>query len=90
MKKHLRAHFFGNVQGVGFRYTAAILAQELKLKGTAKNLEDGTVLVEVEGQENLIQEFLERIKKNFSANILNIKLDFSKNNNQYQNFKIVD
>ena len=35
--------FEGEVQFVGFRYTARLLAQKLRLTGWVKNLDDGRV-----------------------------------------------
>ena len=50
--------FHGRVQGVGFRYTAKYLAQSLELTGWVKNLYDGSVEMEVEGQEELIDQLI--------------------------------
>ena len=50
--------FYGRVQGVGFRYTAKYLAQSLELTGWVKNEWDGTVLMEVQGREALINKLL--------------------------------
>ena len=41
--------FFGEVQGVGFRYTAVQLSRDLRLGGTVRNLPDGRVEMVVEG-----------------------------------------
>ncbi|MBU3877113.1 acylphosphatase [Faecalicatena sp. AGMB00832] len=53
-----RIVFYGRVQGVGFRYTAKYLAQSLELTGWVKNEWDGTVLMEVQGREALINKLL--------------------------------
>ena len=53
-----RIVFHGNVQGVGFRYTAKYLARSLQLTGWVKNEWDGTVLMEVQGREMLIDKML--------------------------------
>ncbi|WP_122643698.1 acylphosphatase [Luxibacter massiliensis] len=53
-----RIIFHGRVQGVGFRYTAKYLAQSLNLTGWVKNEWDGTVSMEVQGREKLIQKLL--------------------------------
>lgn len=50
--------FSGLVQGVGFRYEAKITADELGLIGWAKNESDGTVIIEAEGAEVCIDEFI--------------------------------
>ena len=53
-----RFHFFGVVQGVGFRYEAQRIASRLELVGWVKNLGDGSVVVEIEGAANYIEAFL--------------------------------
>ncbi len=51
--KQIRRHiyFSGRVQGVGFRFTACLLARRLGLTGWVKNLWDGRVEMEVQGRE---------------------------------------
>ena len=43
---------------VGFRYTAKYMAQSLGLVGWVKNEWDGTVTMEVQGRETLINKLL--------------------------------
>lgn len=50
--------FSGLVQAVGFRYEAKVTADQLGLVGWAKNEDDGTVVVEAEGAEVCIDEFI--------------------------------
>lgn len=56
VRKHIV--FYGRVQGVGFRYTAKYLAQSLELTGWVRNDWDGTVTMEVQGRETLINKLL--------------------------------
>ena len=56
VRKHIV--FYGRVQGVGFRYTAKYLARSLELTGWVKNDWDGTVTMEVQGREQLINKLL--------------------------------
>ena len=60
MRKQIRRHiyFSGRVQEVGFRFTACLLARRLGLTGWVKNLYDGSVEMEVEGEEPLIDELI--------------------------------
>lgn len=53
-----RYRFSGIVQGVGFRYEARMLASQLGLVGWARNENDGTVVIEIEGGADCIDEFL--------------------------------
>ncbi|MCX7695368.1 MAG: acylphosphatase [Caloramator sp.] len=61
--KRYRFKFYGRVQGVGFRYFVYTKAYTLGLNGFVKNLDDGTVEAEVEGEEEKILRFLELILK---------------------------
>lgn len=56
VRKHI--FFYGRVQGVGFRYYAVQKANQLGLIGWVKNLYDGSVEMEVEGQEELIDQLI--------------------------------
>ena len=61
VRKHI--YFSGRVQGVGFRYRSYYIAQSLGLTGWVKNLWDGRVEMEVQGQPLDIQELLKRIQE---------------------------
>lgn len=55
--------FKGQVQGVGFRYTCQRIATELDLTGSAKNLDNGNVEVEIQGDEDKIMTFIGKMLK---------------------------
>lgn len=56
----LRKHMIisGRVQGVGFRYTACVLARRLGVTGWVRNCPDGTVEMEAQGAEAEIERLL--------------------------------
>ncbi len=54
----MEIRFHGRVQGVGFRYRAKYMAQSLGLTGWVKNEWDGSVSMEVQGREQLIDKLL--------------------------------
>ena len=56
-----RVIFEGRVQGVGFRYTVKQLAMGFDVVGTVKNLADGTVELELMGEDGEVEEFLKEI-----------------------------
>jgi acylphosphatase len=58
MTLRVRLRIKGRVQGVGFRLAAAELARSHGLTGIIFNDTDGSVLVEVEGSEPAISEFV--------------------------------
>ncbi|MGN0155148.1 MAG: acylphosphatase [Lachnospiraceae bacterium] len=61
----VRKHYYvsGRVQGVGFRYRAYYTANSLGLTGYAINLDDGRVELEVQGDANLVRDFLGRVEE---------------------------
>ena len=70
----------GTVQGVGFRALVKQLGRNLGLKGTIRNLSDGSVEVYCEGTERLIGNFRKKLEyrgdpdKPFSLNVESITL----------------
>ena len=57
IRKHM--YISGDVQGVGFRYRANYAAKGLGLTGFVRNLYDGRVEIEVQGERDLIPRFRE-------------------------------
>ena len=57
--KAIRLTIFGKVQGVGYRFYTQRKAQELNLTGWVKNQRDGTVYVEVEGEKQAVDTFID-------------------------------
>ena len=62
MKKRLHVYYSGTVQGVGFRFTAERIASQLGLTVWVKNLPDGRVEAVCEGEEDMLNEFLDKVK----------------------------
>lgn len=62
-EKRMQIFFSGNVQGVGFRFTAERLARRFPVTGFVRNLEDGRVEVTAEGDEASLVEFLAAIRE---------------------------
>jgi len=63
MGKQLHLVVSGQVQGVGFRYSAKQLADRLSLTGWVRNNPDGTVELVAQGQEATLQQFLQDLKQ---------------------------
>ena len=58
MDKRAEVIYCGNVQGVGFRYTARTLALDFAITGFVKNLTDGSVQLVAEGGAAEVERFL--------------------------------
>ena len=79
----------GRVQGVFFRANVRNKANEMGLKGYAKNLENGDVEVVVQGDEGKINELIEFIKKGPGvAEVKGIEIKHKEPEN-FKNFDII-
>ncbi len=72
----VRAHviFSGFVQGVGFRFTTKMLARSYALTGWVRNLADGTVEIEAQGEKEEVRRFVDRIRSEMKRNIVEVKV----------------
>lgn len=61
-RERVRVMYSGNVQGVGFRYTAKNVAQGFEVTGEVRNLADGRVELVAEGHRTELQEFMQAIR----------------------------
>lgn len=61
----IRKHFYfsGRVQGVGFRYQATRLARSLRLTGYVRNLWDGRVELEAQGEACAVWDLVTALQK---------------------------
>ncbi|WEV47695.1 acylphosphatase [Bifidobacterium sp. ESL0690] len=57
----VRAVVTGMVQGVGYRYFAVNEARRCGVAGWVRNRLDGSVEVEVQGEQSLVASFVERL-----------------------------
>lgn len=60
--KKIRMNVQGRVQGVGFRYTTKILADQLGIRGKVLNEDDGSVTIEAIGDGVKLHAFIEKVK----------------------------
>jgi len=88
MEKRVHVFYSGRVQGVGFRYTVQSIAEDLKVKGWVRNLHDGRVELVAQQEEEVLKEFLERIKKYFSSYIKDIQIDWEEPTDEFEDFEI--
>ncbi len=87
----VRAHILisGLVQGVCFRWFAQKEANSLGLTGYVKNLFDGRVEVVVEGERNLIEEYLSQLRIGpISADVRGINIDWKEYKGDFDGFDI--
>lgn len=80
--RRYRLVFSGRVQNVGFRLEVSEMAKRLGLTGFCENLENGSVLVEVQGQFDKIKflvAFMKSLKRIVVKNVekKRLPLDFT-------------
>lgn len=79
----------GRVQGVGFRFFAERVANQLGIRGYVKNCWDGTVEVYAIGDENSLQEFKRHLAEGpRSARVSNIEESDEPVRKEYSTFMI--
>jgi acylphosphatase len=87
--KHLSITVRGKVQGVAFRFSTKAVADQLQVKGFVKNLPDGSVFIEAEGDDFSLENFLEWCNEGpLQASVQNVEVVEGEVKN-YRNFEIL-
>ena len=86
--KRIIIQVFGLVQGVFFRYDTRKIARNLGLTGIVKNLPNGSVYIEAEGQEDKLLELLKFCRKGpKSARVENVTYTFEPFQSKFKGFE---
>jgi len=78
----------GSVQGVSYRYSAKRAAKELNIKGTVKNMEDGSVEIYACGEEQNLKAFIEKCKKGSGWSTVEDLIVEELEDREFENFSI--
>ncbi|MBI9035269.1 MAG: acylphosphatase [Bacteroidales bacterium] len=79
----------GRVQGVGFRYSTVNAAKRNNISGIVKNLPNGSVYIEAEGELSNINEFISWCKTgNRFASVTDVEIS-EEDRSGHIGFKIV-
>lgn len=79
----------GRVQYVGFRYYCCIEARRLGVTGWVRNLSDGRVEVMVEGEQNVVREFVGLCRRGPSgARVTTCEEDFTAYVGEFRDFEV--
>jgi acylphosphatase len=81
-------HFSGNVQGVGFRYTALKIAQGFEVTGYVRNLPDGGVELVTEGEAREREGVLEEINEQMGEYIRHVDVKTSPATGEFHDFSV--
>ena len=88
MLRQLHVYFSGNVQGVGFRYTARQMANQYRITGWVKNLNDGRVELLAEGEKGEVEEFLKALLQGMERYISEREVVWNQATRQFSLFEI--
>ena len=90
MRQRLHVLFSGRVQGVGFRYTVKKLVHGVEVTGTVRNLVDGRVELDAEGEQSELAEFLEAVQSSELGHFIQQSdARWSDPNNEFRGFEII-
>lgn len=81
-------YYSGQVQGVGFRYTAHSIARSHAVIGYVRNLPDGRVELVVEGNRHETNAFLEAIRDRLANHIRDERHDIGPATGEFTTFEI--
>jgi acylphosphatase len=81
-------HFGGQVQGVGFRYTARQVAASFDVTGYVQNLADGRVRVVAEGAADELDRFLDELRGRMAGYIREVQSEAGPVNGEFDDFEI--
>ena len=85
---HETVHFSGRVQGVGFRYTVLQIAREFEVAGYVRNLPDGRVCIEAEGDTREVGAFVAAIEERMHGYIRTMERTARRSPSQFGGFTV--
>lgn len=85
---HETIHFSGRVQGVGFRYQSLQVSKEFDVTGYVKNLPDGRVQLEAEGEKAEVEAFIAAIEERMHGHVRKVERFSARRPAQFQGFSI--
>jgi len=81
-------YYSGQVQGVGFRYTACRTAEGLAVSGFVRNLADGRVELIAEGEEGEVERYLDRLAGTMRGAIRDVQSQQSSGTGEFRGFDV--
>jgi acylphosphatase len=79
----------GMVQGVGFRYFVYRQAVRLDLSGFCRNLYNGDVEIQVEGNRSLVEDLIQQVKVGpRAAEVTDVQVVWEKFEHKFSGFQI--
>jgi len=89
-RQHVQVLYGGRIQGVGFRLTVKLLARGFEVTGQVRNLPDGGVELNAEGEADELVAFQHAIRDSELGHFIRQENAVSSEaKNQYTGFEIV-
>ena len=85
---HETVFFSGHVQGVGFRYAVLQVAKEFEVAGYVRNLADGRVQLEAEGEPGELRRFVAAIEERMHGYVRKTERSAARRAPQFSGFAI--
>ena len=85
-----RIYFYGHVQGVGFRYRSEHAAYALGLTGWVRNEYDGSVTMEIQGDESSIDRFIQILYQDMYIDIERMESKYIEPDEDERSFSVRD
>ncbi|MBE9599616.1 acylphosphatase [Pedobacter sp. MC2016-24] len=87
--KHIDIKISGKVQGVSFRAVTKVVADQMGVRGMIRNEADGSVYIEAEGDDTLLEVFTDWCNEGTDrAKVEHVEVTPGELKN-YQNFEII-
>ena len=86
--KTIQVIFAGRVQGVGMRFFVNRSAGKFGVKGYVKNVFNGTVQSVMQGEDKILDEFIEYIKRNAPGKIDRLNVTVLDTDKEYKRFQV--
>ncbi|MBI5424904.1 MAG: acylphosphatase [Opitutae bacterium] len=85
---HETVFFSGHVQGVGFRYQTLQVAKGFEVSGHVRNLPDGRVQLEAEGEKGEVAAFVAAVEEHLAGYIRKVERVAARRPAQFTGFTI--
>ena len=86
--KRVHVVYSGQVQGVGFRFTACDIASRYGIKGWVKNCGNGSVELVAEAHDEALKSFLADIKSSLGHHISDQNVSFEPATDEFSGFQV--
>lgn len=87
--ERVRLIISGDVQGVGYRFTAIEVARDLDLAGWVRNNLDGSVEIVAEGPREKLENFITWAKKGPPlSQVDDLKIDWQQATGEFKRFEV--